>query len=245
MIQATATTAGTPGGTCTALIRNSPTSVHVARDVSVAEGDALLVQQVGALWVAVARLYAVPTETDYDSDAPPTTARKGTLVVHPVETRSYETGRGWRTDTTSVFQGDHGGRANHIGCAFYGAKPRTLAGATVTDAEAYVRRMPGGPNGSAPTVLRLLGDATRPAGSPPLTGSDTGPDTEVRKPGAKGWAKKTPADTFDVPTAWVQSIVDGTAGGLGIYDGDGDPYVRYAGRGDWAPAWTLTIQWER
>ncbi|MEE3918179.1 hypothetical protein V2I01_04775 [Micromonospora sp. BRA006-A] len=40
-------------------------------------------------------------------------------------------------------------------------------------------------------------------------------------------------------------MVDGTAGGLAVYDSSGSPYVRFAGRGSWSPAFTLAISWRR
>jgi hypothetical protein len=48
-----------------------------------------------------------------------------------------------------------------------------------------------------------------------------------------------------VPTAWAQSMVDGTAGGLAIYEADGSPYVILDGRGRYGSAFALTINWRR
>jgi hypothetical protein len=40
-------------------------------------------------------------------------------------------------------------------------------------------------------------------------------------------------------------MVDGTSGGLAVFDGTGSPYVRFQGRGGYGPAFTMTIAWKR
>jgi hypothetical protein len=234
--KATAVTAKV-GSTCTADIGGVETSVQVARDLSVAAGDALLVCRAGATWVAIARLQtaapaSIVAPTVPPKPAPPTT--RGRLVITPVETRSRQ-GSKWRTDTDDVYQGQYGGNGNHVGCAFYGRKAATIANATVLSASVRVRRPDrGGSNAATPTTMRLITERFRPSGAPTLTSSTSGPS--LRR-GATG--------TFSVPDAWAQAMMDGTAGGLAVYDASGSPYVILAGRGTWSPAWTLTIDWRR
>ena len=224
------------GSTVSCTVNGTVTTVQVARDLTVAAGDPLIIVKYGALWVATGRLYAAAPADPKNPGAPaanPGTAA-GTLVVAPVETRSRRNGA-WRTDTTQVIQGQYGGAGNHTGCAFYGTAARSLAGATVTGATIQVRRDSGGAFAAQATTMRLVTEATRPAGAPTLTSSASGPSLAV---GAT-------THTFPVPTAWAQALVDGTAGGIGFLTGGGSPYVRMAGVGDWSPAFTLTITWSR
>ncbi|WP_435589813.1 hypothetical protein [Micromonospora aurantiaca (nom. illeg.)] len=234
-ILATATTAKS-GTTCTATVNGVDTLVQVARDLTVAVGDVLLVERIGAQWFTVQRLFtAAPAVVDNDTPPPPKpTVTTGTLVISPVETRSYRPNWGWRTDTTDVYQGEFGSNGNHTGCAFYGRKARSLAGATVTKATIRVKRLSAGTYAGQPTTLRLLSQSTRPGGAPTLGSSTAGPSLAV---GATG--------TFTIPDSWGQAMVGGSAGGLALFQADGSPYVRYAGRGSWSPAFTLALSWRR
>lgn len=213
-------------------------SVMADRDTTYAASDPVLVAKVGSQWLALGR-YGTAAPTQPDIDVPPAPKPpnpvSGRLVVAPVETRSYRPNFGWRTDNTDVYQGEYGGFGNHIGCAFYGSKPRSLAGATVTSARIRVRRIGGGNFAAQTATLRLMTNATRPAGSPTLTSSTTGPRLAVG----------STDNDFTVPTSWAQDIVDGTAGGLAIRTTSGSPYIVTAGKGTWGPAWTLTINWTR
>lgn len=226
------------GSTCTVRINGTATTVEVVRDLTVAIGDVLLIHKIGSLRVASSRLYTAALGTVPDTLEPPPEPKPaivtGSLVVPAVYTGSYRDSR-WRTDTTDVVQGTYGGYGNSTGVAFYGTKPRSLAGATVTSARVAVRRARGGAYAAQATTMRLVTQAVRPAGAPTLTSTTAGPNLGV---GA--------TDTsFTVPTAWAQAMVDGTAGGLALFDGDGSPYARYAGRGAYAASFTLTINWTR
>ncbi|MEV7263966.1 hypothetical protein AB0N38_10485 [Micromonospora aurantiaca] len=232
---ATATSAKS-GSTVTAVVNGIATTVQVARDLTVASGDVLVVERIGSQWFALARVFSgAPTAPPNDAPpAPKPAVTTGTLIVAPVETRSYRPSYGWRTDNTDVYQGEYGGWGNHTGCAFYGRKARSLAGATVTKATIRVRRLSAGTYAPQSTTLRLVTQSTRPAGAPTLGASTAGPSLAVGD-----------SATFVIPDGWGQAIVDGTAGGLAVYDSSGSPYVRFAGRGSWSPAWTLSISWRR
>jgi hypothetical protein len=239
-LKATATAAAA-SNQVTVSIGGQVTTINVARDLTVASGDVLIVMRVGAEWFAIGRAYGAAPTPD-PTDPPPVTPPpkppvvNGKSVFAPVETRSYRTVfTGWRTDNTSVYQGQYGGNGNHTGCAFYGTAPRSLAGATVTSARIQVQRLSGGAYAAQPTTMRLVTQRTRPSGAPTLTSSTSGPSLAV---GATN-------NSFAIPTSWAQAMVDGTAGGLGFFDSDGSPYVRFAGRGDWGPAFTITINWQR
>lgn len=228
-------TAAKSGSTVTATINGVVTTVQVARDLTVASGDVLVVDRIGAQWFALGRVFsAAPAVIEIEPAPPPKPAVvTGTLVVAPVETRSYRNSS-WRTDNTEVYQGQYGGGGNHTGAVFYGTKPRSLAGTAVTAATIKVRRISGGTYAAQATTMRLVTQATRPAGGPTLGLTTSGPTLAV---GSEA--------TFTIPDSWAQAMVDGTAGGLAFYDADGSPYVKFAGRGTWSPAFTLTISWRR
>lgn len=229
-------------GLCTAKINGIETVIEVARDLTVVTGDALLVTKYGgrAQWVAIGRLGTaappiMPTDPAPTPPDPKPTTTRGSLVVAPVETRSYRSGS-WRTDTDDVYQGQYGGNGNHTGCAFYGTKPRSLSGAVVTSARIRVRRPDiGGANSAQATTMRLMTQRTRPAGAPTLGASTSGPSLR----------RGSTDDSFTIPDSWAQAMVDGSAGGLAFFESDGSPYVILAGRGRWSPAFTLTIYWQR
>jgi hypothetical protein len=233
----TAATAKT-GTTCTATLNGTTTTIQVARDLSVAAGDVLVVVPIGAEWFAVARAYPtapVPVEANDVAPEPHPVVVTGVTTISPVETRSYRSG-GWRTDNDNVYQGIYGGGGNHTGAVFYGRKPQSLDGVTVLSASILVRRPDlGGAWAPQPTTMWLMTDSTRPAGAPTLGASTAGPSL-----------RRGTTDTgFVIPTSWAQNLVDGTAGGLAFFDADGSPYVVLSGRGDYGPAFTLAIEWSR
>jgi hypothetical protein len=238
MIKATAAGAST-SGTVLANVLGTITSIRVVAGLIVTTNDILLVEQIGQEWWAVALAYDAtpPAPPAPPPAAPPSRPPTiGKSVFSPVETRSYRSSVfvGWRTDTTSVYQGQYGGNGLHTGCAFYGTGPRSLKGATVTSASVQVRRLSGGTYAAQTTTLWLLVQATRPAGAPSRGSSTSGPRLAVGSTG-----------TFTIPTSWAQGMVDGTAGGLAIFVSGSSPYVRLAGKGDWSPAFSMTINWRR
>lgn len=224
------------GSVVTATVNGQVVTVQVARDLTVAAGDTVLVQKVGSAWFVLQRLWsAAPTAVENPTlPNPKPSFISGELVVPPVETRSRASGT-WRTDTDDVIQGSYGALGTHFGCAFYGTHPQSLAGAVVTAARVLVLRGAGGPYLAPAATLRLVTENTRPANDPTLTSTTTGPALHVGDS----------TTTFVVPTAWAQAMVDGTAGGLAVYVSGGTPYLRFAGRGSWSPAWTLVISWQR
>lgn len=230
-------TAAKAGDTVTAWINGAVVTVKCARDLVPAVNDVLLIDRAGMFWTAIARLgTAAVTPADGNGTAPdpkPAVVTGGSNFG-PIETRSYRNG-GWRTDNDDVYQGQYGGGGNHTSAAFYGSGPRSLAGATVTGAYITVRRKNGGGITAAQsTTLRLITEATRPGGAPTLGASTAGP--------ALAWGQST---AFTIPTAWAQSIVDGTAGALGFFVPGGSPYVIFDGRGGYGPSFTLTMSWSR
>ncbi len=237
-LKALATSAKT-GSTCTAEIGGQAVTIEVARDLSVSSGDGLLVVRSGDTWYALARTgTAAPSVPDTPPPPPPPSkpvVTTGKLIVSPVETRSRQGSR-WRTDTDDVYQGQYSGNGNHVGCAFFGSKPRSLAGATVTSVYTRIRRLDkGGTNAAQTTTLRLVAERFRPSGAPTLGSVQDGPNLR------RGETR----NGIQLPTSWGQAMVDGTAGGIAVYESDGSPYLILAGRSAWSAAWTLTLYWRR
>jgi hypothetical protein len=213
--------------------------MNAPRDTTYAAGDRVVFHRVGALWVAGDRLDTAATGGSGDSPNPvppppkPVTTT-GTKTFTPVETRSRQASK-WRTDNDDVYQGQYGGQGNHVGCAFYGSGPRSLAGATATGASVKLRRKRGGGITAAQdTTFWLLSEKTRPSGAPTRGSSTDGPNL--------AWGQST---TFTIPTSWAQAMIDGSAGGLAIYESDGSPYVILDGRGAYSASFQLTIKWSR
>lgn len=222
-------------GTATVSIGGRQITAAVVRNLTLAVNDPVLIVRAGSWWIVTAVLNtAAPTPPDLDTPPnPQPPVITGRLVVAPVFTGSYRDG--WRTDDYDTIQGVYGGYGNSTGAVFYGDKPRSLAGATVTAAALGVRRNRGGVYAAQTTTLHLVTEATKPTGAPTLGSSATGPRLAV----------DTTDEAFPLTTAWAQAMVDGTAGGLAVHSASGSPYVRLAGRGTWGPAWTLTLDWRR
>jgi len=228
-------TAAASAGKVTAMINGVVRTIWSARDLTVASGDVILVVRFGATWLAIARFgTAAPAAADYTDNPPDPNPLvvQGTLAVLPTYTGTYRDSR-WVTSSDQAIQGAHGGYGNATGAAFYGTKPLSLTGATVTGARVRLQRSSAGDQGPAAGTLRLVTEAIRPAGAPTLGASVALPPM-------------VPGQVLDVPltTSWVQSMVAGTAGGLAVFDADGSPWIPYTGRSA-GGGFTLTIDWER
>jgi hypothetical protein len=225
-------------GTVLVTVGGQDITMQAPRDVAIAAGDPVSFVRFNGLWLVVQR-YGVsapvpPVEPLPPPPSPKPTIVTGTRTFNPVETRSRQ-GTKWRTDNDDVYQGQYGGNGNHVGCSFYGQGPRSLAGATVLSASIKAkRRSAGGITAAQSTTLWLVTQKTRPSGAPTLGSSTSGPRL---KWGASG--------TLTLPTSWAQSMVDGTAGGLALYDSSGSPYVILEGRGGYGAAFSLTIRYQR
>jgi hypothetical protein len=224
-------------GLVTVTVNGEDVVMYAARGVTYAAGDRVAFVRIGQIWVAVCLLGTTAAAEQPDAPKPPPPRPPtvtGSKTFLPVETRSRQGSR-WRTDNDDVYQGQYAGNGNHVGAAFYGSGPRSLAGATVLGATVKVRRRnAGGITAAQSTTLRLVTEKTRPSGAPTLTSSTAGPSLR--------WGAST---TFTVPTSWAQELVDGTAGGLAVYDADGSPYVILDGRGRYGSSFALTIRWRR
>lgn len=231
-------TATKTGSTAPFLIEGKTVTCQVARDLTIASGDVCLLVKVDSEWFALQRLYtAAPSAPSNPTlPDPKPSSVSGTLVVPPVETRSWrEADSTWRTADDDVIQGAYGVGGNHRGCAFYGTVPQSLAGATVTSAAVLLRRpLRGGVPAGQALTLRLVTETTRPSGAPTMTSTTAGP--------SPAWGDE---QTFTIPTAWATAMVAGTSGALAVYESDGAPLVVLSGRGDYSAAMSLTINWSR
>lgn len=214
--------------------------MNAARDVTFAAGDRVLFTRAGGIWTATTRLDTAatagvdPLQPNPVTPPPKAVTVTGSKTFTPVETRSRQASK-WRTDNDDVYQGQFGGQGNHTGCAFYGNGPRSLNGATVTSATVKLRRKnAGGITAAQDTTFWLVTEKTRPSGAPTRGSTTDGPNL--------GWGKST---TFTIPTSWAQAMVDGTAGGLAIFESDGAPYVILDGRGNYSASFQLTMKWSR
>lgn len=245
-------------GACLVDVAGIRVTARVIAGLTVAVGNALLINRVGSTYFVQAVLQPGPAVapdvpvSPPESEKPPTdtgdpppkpkpTVKTGTLVCTPVATSTWRDGR-WRTDIGSstsadTYQGRYGGSSygrNH-GFAFYGTKPRSIQGATVTKATLSLRRLTAGDFAGRTPTLRLVSQSSRPGGFPTLNETAAGPNLAVN----------TTTTSFAIPKSWAQAMVDGSRGGIGISIGSDTPYIRLAGRASWSAAWTLTIGWQR
>jgi hypothetical protein len=225
-------------GTALVSVGGELVTADVLRGITLAVNDPVLVTRSGSKYV-VTGILGPSTTTPDDIDTPPPPKPEvvtGRKVITPVYTGTYRDGKwGSSGDPYDTLQGSYGGYGNAIGAAFYGSAPRSLDGATVTRAWIAVKRERAGVFAAQTTTLRLVTQSTKPSGAPTLGSTTTGPRLAVG----------STDDMFDIPDSWAQAMVDGTAGGLAIYDSNGSPYVRLAGKGSWGSAWKLTIEWRR
>ncbi|MFG2328241.1 hypothetical protein ACGFMM_01310 [Streptomyces sp. NPDC048604] len=241
------------GGAFLARVAGIDVTTRVMNGVSISVGNMVLMARMGSVYWAIGTTPAAPVvaptppdpggDDDVSGDpapAPKPTVTTGTLLCAPVATATYRSG--WRSDgdplnSFDTYQGRYSGSnfGRMTGCAFYGTKPRSLAGATVTRATVKLRRLSSGDFAARTATLRLVTQATRPAGAPTLNETTSGPSLAV---GAT-------TTGFVIPNSWAQAMVDGTRGGLAIHVDSDTPYIRLAGRGSWSAAWALTISWRR
>lgn len=245
-------------GACLADVSGIRVTVRVPPGLTVAAQQNLLILRRGSTYWAIQTLTAapaVPPAPPPPADTPPPasdpapapkpTVTTGSLVCTPVATSTWRDGS-WRTDIGSstsadTYQGRYSGSSygRMSGFAFYGSKPRSIAGATVTKATVKLRRLTSGDYAQRSPTLRLVSQSTRPSGFPTLNESTTGPALGVIDH-VSPWES-----TFTLPTSWGQAMVDGTRGGLAISISADTPYIRLAGRSSWSAAWTLTLYWRR
>lgn len=242
---------------CVISVYGLQVTARVLAAITINVGDTLMVIRHGSVYFVLGVITAAPvvpptpappsdsTPTPPSGDPAPTpkpTVTTGTLTCSPVSTACYRDGS-WRTDigprdSTDLFQGRYSGSSfgRSTGVAFYGRKPRTISGSTVTKATVHLRRIKGsGVYGGRKPTFRLVSQSTRPGGAPTLNETASGPSLAVGDT----------VNSFAIPNSWAQAMVDGTRGGLAISIGSDDPYMQLAGRRTWSAAFVMVINWRR
>lgn len=224
-------------GMLTVRVNSLDVQMHAARDVTFAAGDRVAFVRAGATWVAVARAGTAAVADQPDAAvAPPANPPTvfGSTAFVPAEYGNWQDTR-WSNDTSNILQGQATTSApNNTGTVFYQNAFRALAGATASAARVQIRRSTrGGKPGALPLTLWLVTQTTRPLGAPTLTDTTVGP--------LLAWGQST---SFTIPTAWAQAMIDGTAGGLAVFESDGSPYIALDALGN-ASQFALTVDWSR
>lgn len=238
---------------CAVRIGGFVTTVRIIGGATIALDDIVLIIRHGSTRFIISTVEPAPAASaDPDAGAvtpppseespdPDPDVREGSLIIAPVSTATYRDGK-WRTDleapvdSSDVLQGRWTTTYGiNTGCAFYGDKPSTLIGATITSGYLRVRRIAAGVYGDQTATLWLITEKTRPSGAPTLSNPITGPTLPIN----------TTMEAFPLPAAWVQSITDGTHGGIAVYVAGSSPYMKFAGRNTFSTAFYLTANWYR
>jgi hypothetical protein len=239
---------------CLVKVGGITVTARVATGLAVAAGNLLLVARRGSTYYVINIVPAAPASTPATppppdanqpdpgdaAPAPKPVTRTGTLTCVPVSTACYRDGH-WRSDgdptnSFDLYQGRYSGSSygRMTGAAFYGSKPRTLAGATVTKTTVKIKRLSAGDYAARSATLRLVSQSSRPSGAPTLNESTSGPSLTIGE-----------SETYTIPDSWGQAMVDGSRGGIAISISSDSPYIRLAGRNSWSAAFTLSISWRR
>lgn len=178
-------------------------------------GDTVLLSWRASQVIAVARVGTAQTETTPPgSTTPPPPTPLVQLPIEPADRASYRNGS-WLTDGV-IRQGDWGW-GNNYGAAFYGSAITALdADPAALDRAASLNmtRSRGGIYAAAAATMRLLADHERPAGAVTVLEQAPGPAIAVGN-----------SATWPLPVSWWDALCDGTAGGIGVGDPDGQPYL--------------------
>lgn len=155
---------------------------------------------------------------------------KRTATILPTFTDTYRSGR-W-LGTGEISQGDWGSYGWKQGAAYYGRQLAALDADLTKSRSAtlYYYRQSGGVFGAqAPTVWTLSGNR-KPSGGPSRLTSAVADSVAVNR-----------AESWKLPTGMLDELLDGTAGGLGIYVASSSPYIVLSGRQDYAKAFALAV----
>lgn len=206
-------------------------------------GDIVLVLRHGTALYALGALNAaavvIPEDPDDDvgDTKPPPSTIVRTRSFRPNSTGTWRDGR-WRGDTTNMIQGGGGGSTGHgrnFGAAYYGNGPSSLSGSGVSG-NVRVKRIGGGAYVGRPqtVTLRLLPNRSRPGGKPPFIAAIRGPNLAVGQSAVVG-----------IPTPWVNHLIQGSAGGIGVGVDADYPHIHLAGRNTWSSAFQITLKFRR
>lgn len=156
-------------------------------------------------------------------------------IIRPVYTNTYRSG--WRSSSTGgeLVQGDYGGFGLNTGAAFYGNALVALR-ADLTrpfSIDVTYKRTSGGDYSPQSPSFYTLSQKTKPAGAPT---KDDGPANGTAV--AVGKVAK-----YRLTVTMATHLLNGTDGGLGIWRSGSTPYLKLAGRSDYAAAMALTVNY--
>lgn len=215
----------------TATIEGETQPVALMRHVTASAGDAaVLIIACGQTWVVgVLGAGAAPASpTGANAPTAPTGAAGSSapIVLRPVWSGTWRV-TSWRTDISSLRQGDWSGYGAQEGAAYYG--PTLKTGVPITSGTLTLTRETGIGWASAQTpTMTLLAGSSRPGGAPTVLATSPGP--ALATGASADWA---------VPASWLPRFASGEAGGIGITSGGTrDPYISLLASG---AGMTLTI----
>ena len=193
-----------------------------------AVGDTVLVLD----GYVLTRLGAPPAPPPPPPPPPQPTVQARTATLLPTFTGSFRAGR-WR-DGTDVYQGDYGGYGVNTGAAYYGDQFVALNARLDQPRSAVVhyRRQRGGDYAAQAPTFWTLGERGPDGDGPARHESQAGAALPVD--GAVDWA---------LPGAWLDALLAGTRGGLGTFVNSSNPYLILDGRGDYARAFAVTVNY--
>jgi hypothetical protein len=163
---------------------------------------------------------------------PPSTVSKRSKTILPSSTGTYRSG--WR-DGDELRQGDwNTGYGINFGAAFYGRQLSGLGADLDRPRSAVLRysRLAGGVFGSQSPTVWTLDQNYRPSGAPTRLSSGTATAVAVNR-----------SASWTLPTGMLDELLDGSAGGLGIYVGGSSPYIVLAGRSASSSSMSLAISY--
>ncbi len=157
------------------------------------------------------QVFASGVTTDYGTAIAPVTP-DSTTIQYATTTRTYR--GGWRTDTNDVVQGAYSDTgyssslAWNTGCMWFANLRNVLSGATIKSATITFHRKPGNGAFAAKSVQLCAISLTGPSGVPSIP----------YNVGVIGTIGRDEQQTFAIPIAVVQGLVNGTYGGLCLYE---------------------------
>lgn len=196
-----------------------------------AVNDIVVVARDGSSSFVVGRLAAAAASADPDPAPTPdgsTTAR--TVTVLPATTGTWRDG--WRSGD-DVRQGDwNSGYGINTGAAFYGRQLRSLNADLSRPRSAVLRyrRGTGGVFGAQTPTFWTLSQSVRPSGAPTRLSSSSGTAVAVNR-----------SASWSVPGAFLDALLSGSAGGLGIHVSGSSPYIVLDGRSSNGQSFALTV----
>lgn len=194
-------------------------------------GQSVLVGRDGKAGAYVLGTIGTTPTTPPSSPPPPPSYVQRSKVALPRQADTYR--GGWR-GVPDLYQGDYTGRGLNFGAAFYGSQLQGLRAITslARSATLTIRRLEGGSYAAQAPTFKLLQQSAKPGGAPTVRATAAGPAVAVGR-----------TATWALPTAWLDELLAGTSGGLGIQVGTASPYIHLAGPSSAANGMALSVSY--